>query len=158
MPVLFLLRGIMSRLILLIKQIECFKLIYFWMFLWLFTARIDIQHHICLYHCQNEYKPTHHKAQSHQWLSFIQVIQKGSSICVPVQGPAHRMLHSAWPPLLLINCPHLKKKERQSYQQAEDSFRSIHTYSFLTDTDHVQVYYERLKVVLGYYDNTPCYN
>lgn len=57
-----------------------------------------------------------------------------------------------------LSTPEKKKKERRSYQQAEDSFRSIHTYSFLTNTDHVQVYYERLKVALGYYDNTPCYN
>lgn len=38
------------------------------------------------------------------------MIEKRSSIGVPVQRPAHRMFHSAWPPLLFINRPHLWEK------------------------------------------------
>lgn len=79
------------------------------------------------------YKATHHKAQGHEWFSFIQVIEEGSSICVSVQGPAHRMLHSAWPPLLLINCPQLKERKLTTSRVPLNISIHIHSYSFPTD-------------------------
>lgn len=54
---------------------------------------------------------THHKAQGHQWLALVQVVEEGAAIRVPVQRPAHRMLHSARPPLLLINHPQLVRQK-----------------------------------------------
>lgn len=102
----------------------------------------------------HRYKSTHHKAQGHEWLSLIQVIQEGSSICVPVQRPAHRMLHPAWPPLLLIDCPQLQEKGKR-YQQEENLIKSIQSDSFLTDN---YVGFRNERVIKRVSDLQPCFS